>query len=446
MRAVDSLRKTVSDGVDTRAGQPPRVRAVSRVSLVAMRLRSPHDREILRLALPALGALAAEPLYLLIDTAIVGHLGTAQLAGLALAVAVLTAPSRCSTSSSTGPPLRSRACTAPAAKARPTRSGCSRCGWPARSAPACSCSPRHSARPSCTRWAGAGGRRPRADLYLRIGALGLPSALIALTVQGYLRGVSRLGLPFADRARRQRGQRRARGAVRLRPALGPGRLGLGDGDRPGVMGAAFIAVVLRGARRPAPALGADRARCCTSGGDIFVRTGSLYASFLFASAVLARIGAASLGAHQVAFQLWGFLALVLDAVAIAGQVHRRPRARRRARARRRGTPRCGCSPGRWRSACSSALVMLALTDVLPRVFTSDPRVLARLHAIWPIYALMQPINAIVFALDGILIGAGDTRFLKWAMAFSALGVFVPIALVSLARTGGSSASGAACWR
>jgi Na+-driven multidrug efflux pump len=76
-------------------------------------------------------------------------------------------------------------------------------------------------------------------------------------------------------------------------------------------------------------------------------------------------------------------------------------------------------------------IMLALTDALPRVFTSDPRVLNRLHAIWPIYALMQPLNALVFALDGILIGAGDTRFLKWAMAFSALCVFVPIALVSL---------------
>jgi Na+-driven multidrug efflux pump len=79
-----------------------------------------------------------------------------------------------------------------------------------------------------------------------------------------------------------------------------------------------------------------------------------------------------------------------------------------------------------------AAVMLGLTGVLPHAFTTDARVLDRLHAIWPIYALMQPLNALVFALDGILIGAGDTRFLKWAMAFSAVGVFVPIALVSLA--------------
>ena len=52
---------------------------------VAARLRSPFDREIARLAIPALGALIAEPVYILTDTAIVGHLGTPQLAGMAVA-------------------------------------------------------------------------------------------------------------------------------------------------------------------------------------------------------------------------------------------------------------------------------------------------------------------------------------------------------------------------
>ena len=55
------------------------------------RLRSPHDREIGRLAVPAFGALIAEPLYLLVDTAIVGHIGTRQLGGIAVAAIVLTA-------------------------------------------------------------------------------------------------------------------------------------------------------------------------------------------------------------------------------------------------------------------------------------------------------------------------------------------------------------------
>jgi Na+-driven multidrug efflux pump len=79
-----------------------------------------------------------------------------------------------------------------------------------------------------------------------------------------------------------------------------------------------------------------------------------------------------------------------------------------------------------------ALAMLALVNVVPHAFTNDSNVIGRLHAIWPIFALMQPINALVFALDGILIGASDTRFLKWSMAFAALCVFAPIALLALA--------------
>ncbi len=79
-----------------------------------------------------------------------------------------------------------------------------------------------------------------------------------------------------------------------------------------------------------------------------------------------------------------------------------------------------------------ALVMLALIDVLPRAFTSDPRVVERAQEIWPLFALMQPANGAVFALDGILIGAGDTRFLMWGMLAASVGVFVPIALGSLA--------------
>jgi Na+-driven multidrug efflux pump len=76
--------------------------------------------------------------------------------------------------------------------------------------------------------------------------------------------------------------------------------------------------------------------------------------------------------------------------------------------------------------------MLALIDVLPRAFTGDEEVVERAKEIWPLFALMQPANGAVFALDGILIGAGDTRFLMYGMLAAALGVFVPVALLSLA--------------
>jgi Na+-driven multidrug efflux pump len=78
-----------------------------------------------------------------------------------------------------------------------------------------------------------------------------------------------------------------------------------------------------------------------------------------------------------------------------------------------------------------ALALLAGSEVIPQAFTSDDAVLDRAAAMWPLFALLQPVGAAVFALDGILIGAEDTRFIKWSMVFAALGVFVPICLLSL---------------
>jgi len=167
------------------------------------------------------------------------------------------------------------------------------------------------------------------------------------------------------------------------------------------------------------------------GREIFVRTTALYASFLVASAVLARIGADSLGTHQIAFQLFVFLALVLDAIAIAGQVIV-------GRTLGAGDADAAHAAARrmieWAVVAGAifGLVMLALIDVLPRAFTSDPEVIDRAQEIWPLFALMQPANGVVFALDGILIGAGDTRFLMYGMLAAAVGVFMPIALLSVA--------------
>ena len=67
-----------------------------------------------------------------------------------------------------------------------------------------------------------------------------------------------------------------------------------------------------------------------------------------------------------------------------------------------------------------ALILLALGGVIPRAFTSDPDVLHQCALLWPFFALMQPVNGIVFALDGILIGASDGRYLAWAMVVSLL--------------------------
>jgi putative MATE family efflux protein len=171
------------------------------------------------------------------------------------------------------------------------------------------------------------------------------------------------------------------------------------------------------------------------GGDIAVRTIALYASFTVATAVAGRIDPASLGAHQIAYQLFVFLALVLDAIAIAGQVMV---------GRGLGAGDAdGAYEAAWRMIGWSvvvggvfALALLAGSDLIPQGFTGDDAVLDKAADFWWLFALMQPIGGAVFALDGILIGAGDTRFLKWSMVFCSLGVFIPLALLTLSQDWG----------
>jgi putative MATE family efflux protein len=396
-----------------------------------VRLRSEHDREILRLALPALGALAAEPLYLLADTAMVGHLGTEELAALAIAATLLGGAFTLFNFLTYGT-------TAQVARFHGAGEGleagrlAAQALWLSAGIGVCLTAFLASlAVPLVGLMGGEGRTGELAVLYLRIGALGLPFALIALAGQGWLRGVSNLRTPLVIVVA-------ANAANVVLNVLFIYGFGWGLAGSAGAtvvaqagMGAAFVRALLAA---PADSRRASLARMrplAGIGGQILVRTAALYGSFLVASAVVARMGDDSLGAHQIAFQLFVFLALVLDAIAIAGQVivGRSLGAGDADAAYDSALRMIG-----WSVAAGAvfALILLALIDVLPRAFTSDPAVIDRAQEIWPLFALMQPANGAVFALDGILIGAGDTRFLMWAMLAASLLVFVPIALLSLA--------------
>jgi len=397
---------------------------------VSPRLSSPYDREIFRLALPALGALAAEPLYLLADTAMVGHLGTEELAALAIAATLLTGAFTLFnflTYGTTAQVARLhgagevRAAGRIAAQALWLSSGIGI---------ALSCLLAGLAVPLVDLMGGDGRTGELAVLYLRIGSIGLIFALIALAGQGYLRGVSDLRTPLVIVVVANV----VNVVLNVVFIYGFG-WGLAGSAWATVvaqagMGAAFV-VALLGApadsRRPSLASMRPLARI---GGEIFVRTASLYASFLVASAVLARVGEASLAAHQIAFQLFVFLALVLDSIAIAGQVIV---GRSLGAGDAEGAYRAARRMIEWAVVAGAlfALGMLALVGVLPRAFTSDADVIERAREVWPLFALMQPANGAVFALDGILIGAGDTRFLMWGMLAASVGVFIPVALGSL---------------
>jgi putative MATE family efflux protein len=390
-------------------------------------LRSPHDRRIFALAVPALGALAAEPLYLLVDTAIVGHLGTPQLAALAIAATVLSTVFTVFnflTYGTTAHVARLHG----AGRERDAAEVGSQALWLSLAIGVVLLVLVVAvAAPAVELMGGEGEVARQAALYLRIAALGAPFFMLATAGQGYLRGISDLRTPLKILV--------AAHAVNVvLEVLFVYGFGWGlEGSAWGTviaqagMGLAFVAVQRRaGWERPRWSRIRPLVRI---GGHIAVRTSALLASFLVASAVLARVGAPSLAAHQIAFQLFVFLALVLDALAIAGQVMVGGMlgAGDAGGAREAARRMIG-----W-SVVAGALfgvLLLALGELIPRAFTSDPAVVAQAREIWWIFALMMPANGAVFALDGILIGAGDTRFLMWGM-LAAAAVYVPVALLAL---------------
>ena len=393
-------------------------------------LRSPYDREILGLAVPALGALAAEPLYLLVDTAIVGHLGTLELASLAIAATALTSAFTVFNFLTYGTTAKVSRLHGAGREAEAARLGAQGLWLGLAIGVVLLVVLVALAGPIARLMGGEGRILGEATSYLRIAALGAPFFMLAAAGQGFLRGVSDLRTPLRILV----AAHAANVVLELLFVYGFG-WGLAGSAWGTViaqagMGAAFVRVQLRAAGWEAPDF--ERIRSLMRiGGQIAVRTTALLASFLVASAVLARVGAASLAAHQIAFQLFVFLALVLDAVAIAGQVMvgRMLGANDATGARAAATRMIGWSVV---AGAGFGLILLALADVLPRAFTSDPQVIERAQEVWPLFAALMPLNGAVFALDGILIGAGDTRFLMWGM-LAAAAVYVPIALLALAE-------------
>jgi putative MATE family efflux protein len=162
-----------------------------------------------------------------------------------------------------------------------------------------------------------------------------------------------------------------------------------------------------------------------------LRSLSFQACFLSAAAVAARFGAASVAAHQVVLQLWNFQALVLDSLAIAAQslvgAALGSAAADRARALASRVTWYGLVLG-----ALFALLFAALSGVLPGLFTNDAEVLAAMPVPWWFFVALQPIAGVVFALDGVLLGAGDAKFLRtWTLLAAAVG-FLPLVWASLA--------------
>ncbi|MDQ1373749.1 MAG: hypothetical protein QOJ09_1087, partial [Actinomycetota bacterium] len=338
-----------------------------------------RDRRILALALPALGTLAIEPLYLLVDTAIVGRLGTVPLGGLALATTVLTTLLWVCNFLSFGTTTRVALLTGRGDDAGAARAGaqalwlCAFIGLPMAVLVAV------AAHPLASALGGHGAIRDAATTYLRISAVGMPAVLVALAAQGYLRGLSdtRSALVVVLVANVVN--------VVLEVVLVYGfDLGVA-GSAWGTLVAQLLAAAwflrLCGARITATGatrrpVAAELRRLLAVGRHVLVRTGALVAVLALATATAARVSAATLAAHQIAHQVFILLALVVDALAIAAQAivgtELGASGDDEAVATGRRLVRLGLVVG-----IGIAVVLLAASPVLPRVFTNDAAVAGR---------------------------------------------------------------------
>jgi len=381
-------------------------------------------RRIAALALPALLVLAAEPIYVLVDTAVVGHLGRTQLAALALGGGMLSIAAWLGTVLAYGTTGRAARRFGAGDRAAAVHEGV-QASWLALTVGvAMAALAQLGAAPLTRVLAGSDGEVARgAAEWLRIAALGAPGIMLAMAGNGWMRGVQDTRRPVLYVIGAN-----VLSAVLCPLLVYPAGLGLVGSAIANVAaqtvgGVLFVRalVVERVALAPDPPM---LRRQLMVSRDLHVRGAAFQVCFLSAAAVAARFGTAALGAHQIALQLWMFCALALDAVAIAAQslvgatlgagdttaAHRAA-----ARIARIGGV-CGVALG---------LAIAAGAVVLPSLFSPDPQVRAQALVAWPWFVAMQPLAGVVFALDGVLIGAGDVRYMRNLTLVAALGFFLP---------------------
>jgi putative MATE family efflux protein len=386
-------------------------------------------RSVLSLAAPALVVLAAEPLYLLVDTAVVGHLGTVPLGGLAVGGGLLGWAAALLNFLAYGTTARAARRAGAGDRAGAVAEGV-QATWLALLLGAVVVAVFEVLAGPLSR-ALAGGAGPVAaagERWLRIACLGAPLLLAAQAGNGWLRGVQELRRPV-----RYVTAGYLLGGVLCPVLVHPAGLGLTGSAIANVTGqvvsaALFLRALLREGVPLRPRWASLRAQLVI-GRDLLLRAAVLQLSFLVAAGVVARSGAAPLAAHQIALQLWLFLALVLDAYAIAAQtlVGQALGAGRPAEAR--ATARRVVLWGLGTGVLVGALLLAARPALLP-LFTEDPAVLGQAAVVWWFLAGMQPLAGVVFALDGVLMGAGDVAWLRTVTIGSAVVGFLPLSLLS----------------
>lgn len=404
------------------------------------------DRDILRLALPSLGALIAQPLFVLTDSAFVAHVSTDALAGLGLASTIVTTVVSLSVF---------LAYSTTAAVARAFGAGRLREAI-ARGVDACWLAVLIGVGAAVLLLTLGGpilqlfGPSPavleQASIYLYISAFGLPGMLVAQAATGLVRGLQNARTPLVVALA---------GAIANVPLNALLIFGLGWGIAGSAAGTivcetgmtlALLVVVVRGARAQGVGLAPQLRSVASTGREatpMFVRTLSLRIVMLTATLLATRLGAVQLAAHQLTLTVFTLFSLALDALAIAGQAlagrHLGAADAPAVRAVTSRLIRWGVGGG----FVTGALVLL-VSYLAPALFTPDPAVQENLRvALW-VLMVAQPVAGYVFVLDGVLMGAGDAPYLAKAGIVTML-VVLPVAGIVAASHLTGQAALAAVW-
>ncbi|EHR60718.1 MATE family efflux transporter [Saccharomonospora cyanea] len=387
-------------------------------------------REVWRLAVPALGVLAAEPLYVLVDTAVVGHLGALPLAGLALGGTLLSLVSTQLTFLSYGTTSRTARLHGAGRRAEAVGEGVQATWLALAVGLVVLLVGQLLAEPVALAMSGDPAVAEQTVSWLRIALCGAPMILVTMAGNGWMRGVQ-----DAVRPLRYVLAGNALSAVLCPVLVYPVGWGLEGSAVANVVAQAvsaslfLLALVREGSLvRPDPRVMREQLRL---GRDLVLRSLAFQACFVSATSVAARTSTEAVGAHQVVWQLWTFLSLVLDSVAIAAQSLVGAALGARDSPRARGIASQIVAYGLV-FGCVLAVVFAAAYPVLPHAFTADAGVLGTIPHAWWFFVALQPVAGVVFALDGVLLGAGDAAFLRNATLGSAVLGYLPLIWLSLA--------------
>jgi putative MATE family efflux protein len=389
-------------------------------------------RRMLALAMSAFLVLAAEPLYLLVDTAVVGHLGARALGALAVGTTLMAVLAIVGTFVEYGTTARAARWFGNGQTGRAVAEGVQASYLAIVIGVVAVLAGQLAADPLVGLLTGSSSLHGPAEHWFRIALCGMPMVLLVLAGNGWMRGVQLTRAPVVIVLA-------ANGLSAVASPLLVYPLGLGlVGSAWANVGAQIVAAALflralhREAVRHGTSLSPDvavmRAQLVL-GRDLIVRAAAFQAAFMVAAGVATRMGTAQIAAHQIGMQLWEFTALLLDSFAIAAQsLVGAALGASNAHAARR----LAGQVARWSFGAGTVFAALYAAGwwVIPRIFTSSPSVWHQAHVLWPWFVVMLPAAGIVFGLDGVLIGAGDVAFMRTITIVAALGGFVPITLAA----------------